>query len=268
MPVTGLGGKKGVKRMASNDWSAEQYLKYRDERTQPSMDLISRISGITPEKAADIGCGPGNSTAVLAKRFPNAEVTGMDYSEDMLLKAGQDYPDLKFIRCDAEKDLGKYEESFDIVLSNACIQWLPNHQKLIPEMFAMLRSGGILAVQQPMNYDEPIQRIIRETAKTFDLPLRKLDILSREGYYDVLSELTDDFDIWQITYMHRLKGHRDIIEWYRGTGMRPYLSLLNAEGKAEFEAAVLREAKKSYEIRADGTIMFPFPRLFFTAKKS
>lgn len=254
--------------MASNDWSAEQYLKYRDERTRPSMDLISRISGIAPEKAADIGCGPGNSTAVLAKRFPKAEVTGLDYAEDMLLKARRDYPELNFLRCDAEKDLLKYGERFDIVFSNACIQWIPNHQKLIPEMFAMLRPGGVLAVQLPMNYDEPIQGIIRETAKKFSLPLRKLDILSREGYYDVLSGLTDDFDIWQITYMHRLKSHRDIVEWYRGTGMRPYLSLMNDERKAEFVAEVLREAEKSYGIRADGTILFPFPRLFFTAKRT
>lgn len=257
--------------MLGKNWSAKQYLKFEKERTLPSEDLLSRIHIENPQTIIDIGCGPGNSTALLKKKYPNARVLGVDYSEDMLSRARKDYPDIDFEQCDAGADLSRYRGQFDIVFSNACIQWIPDHKKLIPAMYDMLKAGGILAVQQPMNYEEPIQKIIRSVAaneKWRDrLSLRVIDILTKGEYYDLLSETADEFMLWEVVYYHSLGGFEDIVEWYRGTGMRPYLSQLNEAAGKEYEKDVLDEVKKAYALQKDGTLMFRFPRLFFTATK-
>lgn len=258
--------------MISSQWNPKQYLKFKSERTQPAMDLLNRIKIDAPANIIDIGCGPGNSTALLKNRYPNSNVIGADSSAEMLKKAAADYHDINFELCDASCDLVRYSGQFDIVFSNACIQWIPNHKKLIPEMFAMLKSGGTLAVQQPMNYDEPIQRIIREVASnnywSKKLALRNIDILTKAEYYDLFGSISDSFDMWEVVYYHSLPGYDAVVEWYRGTGMRPYLAQLNDEEKLMYEQDVLNEVKKQYTLQADGSLMFRFPRLFFTINKA
>ena len=147
-------------------WNSEQYLKFKTERTQPAIDLASRIPVQSPADIIDIGCGPGNSTDILKKRYPNAAVVGADNSENMLEAARGNYTDIEFILCDASKELKNIGRKFDVVFSNACIQWVPDHPKLLREMMSLLKEGGALAVQIPMNYDEPIHRIIGEAVKS------------------------------------------------------------------------------------------------------
>lgn len=253
-------------------WNSKQYLKFKAERTQPAIDLANRITVRSPTDIIDIGCGPGNSTEILKKRYPNAAVVGADNSENMLEAAREKYPDIEFILCDASNDLNSIGRKFDIVFSNACIQWIPDHPKLLREMMSLLKEGGELAVQIPMNYDEPIHKIIGETASSekwrdkFNAP-RHFYTLTPEKYYDILSEISSDFEMWQTAYFHRMKSHSDIMEWYRSTGLRPYLEALSTDDKEKFEKDIFTEVEKAYPKQANGEIIFRFPRLFFKTVK-
>jgi trans-aconitate 2-methyltransferase len=144
------------------DWSSAQYLMFKNERTQPAIDLVNRINLENPKKVVDIGCGPGNSTQVLMDKFPNAYILGVDNSSNMIETAKKDHPNMDFKICDVGKDIASIGNDFDIVFSNACVQWIPNHNQLLKAMMGLLKPGGILAVQTPMNYQEPIHKIIGE----------------------------------------------------------------------------------------------------------
>ncbi|MCM1165222.1 MAG: methyltransferase domain-containing protein [Lachnospiraceae bacterium] len=253
------------------DWNSEQYLKFKTQRTQPAIDLAARLDG-DPAEMIDLGCGPGNSTRVLKNRFPNAHITGADNSENMIEKARSENPDLDFTRLDISGDLSALNGKFDVVFSNACLQWLPNHAELLPKLFGLLRNGGTLAVQIPMNFDEPIHQIIgrvSESAKwSGKFPEKRIfGTLSQSEYFDILSGMTDDFEIWRTTYCHRMPSIESIIEWYRSTGLRTYLAALSEEDGAEFTAEISAELEREYPKQKNGEIIFKFPRFFFIAKK-
>lgn len=254
------------------DWNAEQYLKFVQERTQPAVDLANRIPLSNPAKIIDIGCGPGNSTQVLADRFPGASVTGIDRSENMIRTAEKEHSSLNFRVFDAAGDFSPLGNDYDVVFSNACIQWIPNHPALLRGMMSLLRPSGVLAVQTPMNYEEPIHKIIQEAAASaywkpyFPHP-RIFYNLTQEEYFDLLAELSTDFNLWQTTYFHRMKSHRDILEWYRSTGLKPYLDALPEDRKSSFEQEILESVTKCYPVQNNGEIIFRFPRFFFTAVK-
>ena len=252
-------------------WDSGQYLKFEAQRTQPSVDLAARIALDAPGDVLDVGCGPGNSSRVLARRFPGARVHGIDSSPEMIETAKNDLPECAFSLCDAGKDLASLGSAcFDVVFSNACIQWIPDHPKLVRELLALLRPGGVLAVQTPMNYEEPIHQIIGELVAgekwkgAFAQP-RIFYNLEPGQYFDLLAEAAADFTLWQTTYYHVLDSHAAIMEWYRGTGLRPYLSVLSQPDKAAFEADVLAQVVARYPKQRDGRIIFRFPRFFFTA---
>ena len=225
-------------------WDSAAYLRFKAERTQPSIDLVKRIDLEQPRKLLDVGCGPGNSTQVLADAFPNAlRIIGIDSSPEMIEAAKDDHPDMEFRICDALNLPSLGEDGFDVVFSNACIQWVPDHPRLIRDMLALLRPGGMLAVQVPMNYQEPIHRIIGELAASDEwraelASARIFHTLSQEAYFDILAA---------------------------EAGLRPYLSLLSGERAAAFEQAVLEEVAARYPKQGNGEIIFRFPRFFFTA---
>ncbi len=251
-------------------WNAAQYLKFEGERTQPAIDLINRINIINPAKIIDIGCGPGNSTQVLLKRFPNANIIGIDSSKEMIDRAKKSYPNLSFDICDAGKDLLSMGSDYSIVFSNACIQWIPNHPKLLKEMFSLLSDNAALAVQVPINQAEPLYTIVDEVASDKrwgfeDVELEVNQTLKQSEYFDILSELSDDFSIWETTYLHRMSSHRDLVEWVKGTKLRPYLNALPPELAGEFEGEIVEKVTKTYPIQRNGEIIFRFRRLFFTA---
>ncbi|MCI1210175.1 MAG: methyltransferase domain-containing protein [Treponema sp.] len=253
-------------------WDSEQYVQFVNERTQPAVDLIRRVRKKDPRKIIDIGSGPGNSTQVLSSFFPDAAILGIDSSDDMIRAAQQSYPSLHFKKCDARTELSGLGGGFDLVFSNACIQWIPDHPVLIKSMMNMLRPGGILAVQTPMNYDEPIHKIISAVTtgstwkEKFPRP-RVFYNLAPGEYFDLLSGLTGTFTLWQTTYFHRMKSHDAIMEWYRGTGLRPYLSVLSENDKKLFEAEVYAKVVKAYPVQKNGEIIFRFPRFFMLAEK-
>jgi trans-aconitate 2-methyltransferase len=261
---------KGGMKMA--EWNADQYTKFLKERTQPAVDLANKINIENPREIIDIGCGPGNSTRVLADRFSGAHIIGADNSQNMLDKAESQNPELDFMLFDASRDFSGFNKKFDVVFSNACIQWIPNHRDLIKNMMRILNDGGVMAVQTPMNYKEPIHMIIAELSSSlkwknkFDNP-RIFYNLTQSEYFDLLAEVSSDFSVWETIYCHRMPSHESIMEWYKGTGLRPYLEALSENDAREFEKDVFNEVVNAYPIQANGEIIFRFPRFFFTAVK-
>lgn len=256
-----------------SDWNPQQYLKFKSERTQPSIDLVTRIMIDGPETIIDIGCGPGNSTQILHRRWPDADIVGLDSSQKMIEKARQDYPGQKWMVGDAS-DLDT-NQNYDIVFSNATLQWIPNHDVLIARLFNAVNENGVLAVQVPANDESPLHKALLSVARSqkwqgYTSGCEKLLTYHNfEYYYNVLISLTDDFDIWETMYYHVLESHEALLEWYRSTGMKPFLERLPDDGaRAEFEREILMQCKSFYPIQTDGEILYPFKRLFFTANKS
>lgn len=255
-----------------SDWNSSQYLKFKQERTQPAIDLASRVDLASPARIIDIGCGPGNSTAVLKNRFPNSEIIGVDYSLNMLERAAKEHPDIVFKQLDITQNDWHLDKKFDVAFSNACIQWVPNHKTLLTKIMGILNDGGKMAIQVPMNYDEPIHKIIHDISNNqkwcgkFPNP-RIFYTLTINEYYDILSEINSDFEIWVTTYCHRMKSHESIIEWYKSTGLKPYLDVLDDDNRKEFLSDVFNEIKQQYSVQKNGEIIFKFPRLFFVATK-
>ena len=252
-------------------WNPTQYEKFLKDRTQPAIDLANRLEAFTPNSILDLGCGPGNSTKVLKQKFPHARIIGADNSVEMLKKARGLYPDIEFINLDANGDLCEVNEKFDIIFSNACIQWLPNHRELLPKLMTVLNSSGILAVQIPMQAEHPVHIMINELINTdkwkSKVAPRQYNNLNTTEYYDVLSDVSSDFEIWETTYCHRMPSYESIIEWYKGTGLRPYLEQLNESDADDFTNDVYVKLKQQYKMQKNGEILFRFPRLFFIARK-
>ncbi len=254
-----------------SDWDSEQYMKFAAERTQPSADLISRLNECEPKRILDLGCGPGNSTHSLAVRFPKAEITGVDFSEDMLAKARQTYPELSFVQGCIPDGLEKLDGKFDLIFSNACIHWIPEHTVLIPAIFDKLADGGTLAVQIPYIQKALFYRLL--SLLTDSGEWKKLSVihnfhnLTPEEYYDLLAGLSKNFNIWETTYCHTVRSHDGVIEWYKGSGLRPYLDMLSDSERPQFLADLNKLISENFPTRKNGSIMLKMPRIFFTAEK-
>ena len=252
------------------DWNSNQYLKFEKERTQPSADLISRLSDINPSRVLDIGCGPGNSTNLLAKRFKNAEILGVDSSDNMLEKAKATYPDFSFKKCILPNDFDKIDGKFDLIFSNACIHWIKEQELLIKSAFDKLEVGGIFAVQIPFIQNAPFYKMLY---KFIDEKWQKLSSIRNfhnllpEEYYDLLGGLSQDFSIWETTYYHTVSSSDGVIEWYKGSGLMPYLDKLNDDEKQEFLAELKVLCNQNYPERKNGNVILKMPRMFFIAKK-
>lgn len=254
-----------------SNWNPAQYEKFKRERTQPAADLAERLLSLSPGSILDLGCGPGNSTKVLKEKFPDAKVVGADNSAEMLARAREACPDTELIYMDAAGDLREVTEKYDVVFSNACLQWLPDHRALLPRLMTLVKDGGTLAVQIPMQQEHPVHKLLGELVRTEKwkdkITPRHYNNLTTEAYFDVLSGISDDFTLWETVYCHRMPDYESIVEWYRGTGLRPYLAQLSEEDGEAFVADIYDELKRRYHTQANGEILFRFPRLFFTVRK-
>lgn len=252
-------------------WDPKQYAEFMKQRTQPSIDLVSVVKVVNPKNIIDIGCGPGNSTAVLMNKFPEAEITGADVSDSMLETAAKKYPQGNFIHFDISQEHPEAQSKFDIVFSNACLQWVPDHIKLIPRLFSFLRPHGQLLVQIPYKQLDPMYDIIKDMRLSnrwctlFENDPLHFFTLSENDYFDILAENTEDFTMWKTVYFHRLKSVDDIVDWYKGSGIRPYLDLLSREDASEFLADFRTRLAEVFKERKNGEILFRYPRLFFSA---
>lgn len=251
-----------------NKWDSETYLKFEKERTQPAIDLVRRVEGRTVSSALDVGCGPGNSSAVIKSVFPDADILGIDFSADMIERAKKDYTDITFEQWDADVFTEKSGQKFDLIFSNACLQWLPDQFKTITNLYKLLNENGVMAIQIPCNFDEPIYHLIHKVVtgekwKTVIKTQRNYVMGTVEEYFNVISALSDEFDIWTTTYHHVLPSHEAIWSWYEGTGLRPYLSQIDDSMRDEFKKDIMEEIKKNYPLQKNGKVIFDFPRLFF-----
>ncbi len=256
-----------------NDWSPELYLQFKNERTQPSVDLVNRIKiNFNPENILDIGCGPGNSSQILIHRWPSSKLTGIDSSASMIEKAKLDYPAQEWILSDIKNYNPKIK--FEIVFSNAALQWIPGHVELLKQMSGMLSRRGLIAVQVPQFWDMPAGRAIKETAKNIQWKaltgnVDDLFILHDYSfYYNEISALFNSIEIWQTYYFHLMDSHSSILQMLRSTGLKPYLERLKTdEDRKKFEEEVLIKIKNAYPLQRNGKVLFPFNRLFFIGYK-
>jgi trans-aconitate 2-methyltransferase len=257
---------------AKKDWSSEQYLKFHAERTRPARDLLSQVQLHSPRHVVDLGCGPGNSTEVLAERFPQAKVLGVDSSPDMITKAKATLPHLEF----AQQDLATYKpaEAVDMFFCNAVLQWLPPPQRLsiATSLLQSQPPGGVFAFQVPDNLAEPSHTSMRAVAarEPFARLLREHQpvrgqIETPQQLYDQLGPYCSSIDVWQTRYQHVLDGHEEMVEWVKGTGLRPFVDPLPEQERRAFLEQYLAELKAAYPVSLDGKVLFPFPRLFVVA---
>lgn len=270
-------------------WSASQYLTFEDERTRPVRDLLSAVpaaSAAPPSdatgimRAVDIGCGPGNSTEVLAERYPAARVSGLDSDPDMIAAARKRLPDVSFELGDIPQWLvagadGSDDAGYDVILANAVLQWVPDHEALFPALISKLAQGGSLAVQMPDNLGEPAHRLMREVSDAgpwassqAGARQARSSIAEAGWYYRLLKPHCQRVDIWRTTYQHALPGGAPaIVEWFKGSGLRPFLAPLDADEQAAYLAAYTREIAAAFPALDDGTVLLPFPRLFIVATR-
>ena len=251
-------------RRVAEDWNAKQYLKFADERTRPARDLLAQVPLDSPRRVADLGCGPGNSTELLVERYPNAKVIGVDSSLDMLRQARKQLPGCTFV----EGDLSTWmpEPGTELLFGNAVFHWVPNHLQALARLLQSLPTGGVLAVQMPDNTNEPALMMMEKVAAALAQPnLARNDLPQPEQYYDVLRPLCSHIDIWHTHYNHVIENHEGVVEWFKGSGMRPFLAPLSAAARETFLAKYTDEIRNAYPARFDGKVMLKFPRLFILA---
>jgi trans-aconitate 2-methyltransferase len=252
------------------DWSPSTYLKFEDERTRPAADLLEGVPLAEPGHIVDVGCGPGNSTELLAARYPLADILGLDNSPAMLAAARERLPKLRFEAADARVWLP--DPATDLVFANAAYQWVADHFAQLPRVQAALRPGAVMAVQMPDNVEQDTHRLMREVAK--DGPWADtLSGASREplpppaAYYQALRPHARRLDIWHTIYNHPLAGAPAIVEFVRGTGLRPFLDPLDETQREAFLARYTAAIADAYPTMADGRVLLGFKRLFIVAQR-
>ena len=253
-------------------WSPSRYTQFEDDRTRPVRDLVAAIPTCNPARAIDLGCGPGNSTEALAVRFPTAAITGLDSSPEMVEAARKRLPAIRF----EVADILRWDDPgpFHVILSNAVLQWLPDHAALLPRLVARLAQGGSLAVQMPVNLDEPAYLLMRAVA---DAPAwrekiaagggQRPEMETALGYYRILRPHCRRIDVWQTTYFHVLASADAVVDWFRGSGLRPYLAPLDDAECAEFLRRFREGVAQAHPAQPDGAVLLPFPRLFLVGTR-
>ena len=254
-------------------WSARQYSSFEQERTRPVRDLLNGVETTSVKSAIDLGCGPGNSTEVLAERYREAVVRGLDSSADMIEAARKRLPQLRFDLA----GITDWDEpgAFDVILANAVLQWVPDHATLMPRLMAKLAPGGSLAIQMPDNLEEPAHRLMRQVAgagpwaaKLGNAAGARAPRLGAAWYYALLRPHAARVDVWLTVYHHVLTGGTDgVVEWFKGSGLRPFLAPLDPDETAGFLAEYRSLLVDAYPALPDGSVLLPFPRLFIVARR-
>lgn len=260
-------------RKVGSMWDPEQYLAFGDERSRPFFDLVARVGAKRPEHVVDLGCGPGQLTEALAARWPEATVWGVDSSAEMI-DATRRCADvdgrLRFIHADLRD--WQPPSQLDVVFSNATLQWVPEHVELLERLVSWLRPDGWLAFQVPGNFRAPSHRILAELRQSDRWRAhvgagadRHLAVLDPAGYAEVLIGLGLAVDAWETTYLHLLSGPDPVLEWVKGTGLRPVLAALDGTGQDLFLAQYAQALRGAYPAWSNGLTPLPFRRIFVVA---
>jgi trans-aconitate 2-methyltransferase len=254
-------------------WDADQYLKFADERSRPFFDLMARVRQERAEFIADLGCGPGHLTRTLLDRWPSARVVGVDNSQEMLEQArptaipGR----LEFVLADLAA--WSPDRPVDLLVSNAALQWVGDHAGLLPRLAGMLSPAGTLAIQMPYHFESPAHRLIEETktdprwsGALTRIGLQPNAVQSAAWYVERMHDLGFTVDAWQTIYIHVLTGENPVLEWFKGTALRPLLNRLAPPARDEFLRELGSRLQAAYPAR-QGITLLPFPRLFVVATR-
>jgi len=250
-------------------WDPGLYLRFTDHRLRPALDLMARVPLAEARTVYDLGCGPGNVTKLLAGRWPQARVTGVDASPDMLAKA-KSIPNIAWQQADLST--WRAESPADLVYSNAAYHWLGAHDVLFPHLFEQVASGGFLAVQMPRQHLKPSHQIlfemVRERRWNFLKDAIREDPVHDPGfYYERLAPQAASLDIWETEYLHVLEGREPVLNWFKGSNLRPVLDRLDASQQPEFLRIYGERLLTAYPPRSDGRTLLPFLRIFIVAQK-
>lgn len=251
-------------------WDPTLYSAFAQPRLRPALDLLARIDCEHPHTVVDLGCGTGNVTRILAERWHDATICGVDSSPEMLAAAAAQPSRIRWVQSDIAH--WKPERPADVLFSNAALQWLDSHQTLLPYLLAQLAPRGTLAVQMPHNHYAASHAVMAETVEAGPWaarlrPLaRRFPVHDPDVYYDVLAPLADSLDIWETEYLHVLDGDNPVVTWTMGTALRPLLDALEEPERGEFLAEYSRRIAECYPPHAGGKTLFPFRRLFIVAK--
>jgi Trans-aconitate methyltransferase len=254
-----------------NDWNADLYNRFSQERKQPAIDLVNRIDkSMDIKRIIDIGCGTGMSTIPLKLNWEKAEIIGVDNSDSMLEKARELDQQIKWLKWDCNKPVNDFGK-FDLVFSNAALQWFEDQASVIGNLSSILNPNGILAMQIPnftyMGINLGIQKVADQwTGAEFEGIGSEICVCHGvEFYYEQLTKHFKKIDLWQTTYYHIMNSHEEILEFYKSTGLRPYLNRLDDNGKERFLTALLEETRHQYKIQENNKVLFEFNRIFFLA---
>ncbi len=251
-------------------WDPQKYLEFADERSRPFFDLVARVGAADPQVVVDLGCGPGHLTAALAERWPGANIVGIDSSPEMIERAAEH----RSLRVDfAQQDLRDWqpERPVDVIISNAALQWVPDHRELLPRLIQSLSGASWLAFQVPGNFDEPSHVLLGELAAAAPYA-PYLDGIARPAskpaasYLDDLARLGCRVEAWETTYLHILSGSDPVFRWISGTGARPVLDALPDPVREQFEHEYRQLLRDAYPSQGYGTVL-PFRRIFVVAQK-
>jgi trans-aconitate 2-methyltransferase len=251
-------------------WDPDAYMTFGNERTRPAIELLARVPLRAPIRIIDLGCGPGNSTALLAARWPDANIDGLESSPEMLAKARASKVRATWIEGDVES--WSPATLYDVVFSNAALHWIGDHHALLPRLMSHVADGGALAFQIPRNFDAPSHVLMREVANGGPWAAKlantkRVNVLSPDDYFDIFAPLAESLDIWETRYLHVLEGEDPVLAWVSGTGLRPFLQPLDSEERETFVAQYRARLRGAYPRRKDGRTLFPFQRLFVVAQR-
>jgi trans-aconitate 2-methyltransferase len=252
-------------------WDPAQYLVFGGHRLRPALELLMRIPLAAPRSVVDLGCGAGNVTAHLRRRWPGAAITGVDSSAEMLSAAARAEPSVTWVQA----DLGAWTPDTppDVIYANASLHWIERQEPLFARLAGLLAPGGVLAVQMPRNFDQPSHTLMKVAAASgpwaqqLSEVERYVPVEGAEFYYDLLAPLCGQVDIWSTRYVQVLSGENPVAEFTKGTWLKPLLDALEEPARSGFEAEYRRRVKAAYPPREDGRTLFPFTRLFIVAIK-
>lgn len=250
-------------------WDPQQYLAFAAPRLQPAIDLLARIPVEAPRTVVDLGCGPGNVTPLLQDRWPDADITGLDNSDEMLARAREAVPEVQFEKVDVSQ--WHPSQQYDVIFSNAALQWVEGHETLFPQIAAHVTPGGVLAIQMPRNFEAPSHSLMLDVVR--EGPWRELlepvwvavPTQLPAFYYSLLDPLCRDLQIWETEYIQVLEGENPVAEYTKGTWLSRFLNPLDEPWRSEFETLYRARVAAAYPPQSNGKTLFPFRRQFILA---
>ena len=256
--------------MSVTTWEPQSYLRYSEIRFRAGLDLIARIPKADYVTAYDLGCGTGHLSRILADTFPKSKVIGIDSSEEMLAEARREFPGMLWQNADIRS--WSPPVPADLIFSNAAFQWVGGHERLFPSLLQMLRPGGVLAIQMPRHFESPSHLELRDLVLQSEWrvqlePLLLAPVPSPETYWRWLSPYARNLDLWETIYLQVLDGVDPVVNFMRGTALRPFLTALSAADSERFVQAFARRMTVAYPPQATGQTLFPFRRIFMVAQR-